>query len=131
MPGPIILRGEIMRPIGPKESLPDPAAAELVNGIRSEHGKAKHFEGQAHYHQDMAEDALDRIIKLAKKLKDEHGPSPERRAKMVEEIEEKIAARKEARENESWQLADEIRDELAEEGIELMDKAWGTIWRVD
>ena len=90
MPGPIILRGEIMRPIGPKESLPDPAAAELVNGIRSEHGKAKHFEGQAHYHQDMAEDALDRIIKLAKKLKDEHGPSPERRAKMVEEIEEKL-----------------------------------------
>jgi cysteinyl-tRNA synthetase len=48
----------------------------------------------------------------------------------VEEIEEKIAARKEARENEAWELADEIRDELAEAGIELMDKAWGTIWRV-
>jgi cysteinyl-tRNA synthetase len=48
----------------------------------------------------------------------------------VEEIDEKIAARKEARENETWELADEIRDELAEEGIELMDKAWGTIWRV-
>ena len=48
----------------------------------------------------------------------------------VEEIDEKIAARKEARENEAWELADEIRDELAEKGVELMDKAWGTIWRV-
>jgi len=49
----------------------------------------------------------------------------------VEEIERKIAARREARENERWELADEIRDELSAEGIELMDKAWGTIWRVE
>ncbi len=49
----------------------------------------------------------------------------------ADEIEEKIAARKEARENEAWELADEIRDELAEHGIELMDKAWGTLWRVN
>lgn len=48
----------------------------------------------------------------------------------AEEIEEKIAARREARENEAWEVADEIRDELQEQGIELMDKAWGTIWRV-
>ncbi|MFB6264114.1 MAG: cysteine--tRNA ligase [Bradymonadaceae bacterium] len=49
----------------------------------------------------------------------------------VEQIEEKIAARKEARENEAYQVADEIRDELADAGIEIMDKAWGTIWRVE
>jgi len=48
----------------------------------------------------------------------------------ADEIEEKIAARKEARENETWELADEIRDELAEAGVELMDKAWGTLWRI-
>ncbi len=47
-----------------------------------------------------------------------------------EEIEDKIAARREARENEAWEVADEIRDELQAQGIELMDKAWGTIWRV-
>jgi cysteinyl-tRNA synthetase len=48
----------------------------------------------------------------------------------VEEIEEKIAARKEARATEDWEAADEIRDELVGHGIVLMDKDWGTIWRV-
>ena len=46
------------------------------------------------------------------------------------EIQEKVSAREEARDNEAWELADEIREELEEHGIVIMDKAWGTIWRV-
>ena len=46
-----------------------------------------------------------------------------------EEIEELIAERKEARENEDYERADAIRDELVDHGIELMDKDWGTLWR--
>jgi cysteinyl-tRNA synthetase len=46
-----------------------------------------------------------------------------------EEIDALIAERKEARANEDYERADAIRDELVDQGIELMDKDWGTLWR--
>ena len=45
-------------------------------------------------------------------------------------IEQKIAERGEARANKDWGRADQIRDELAEMGVEIMDSPDGTTWRV-
>jgi cysteinyl-tRNA synthetase len=46
------------------------------------------------------------------------------------EIEQKIQARRTARENKDWALADSIRKELEEKGILLEDKKDGTGWKV-
>ena len=47
-----------------------------------------------------------------------------------EQIEALVAERTAARQNKAWQRADEIRDQLAESGIVLEDKADGTHWKV-
>ena len=41
----------------------------------------------------------------------------------------KLDERKEARKEKNWQRADEIRDELAKEGIEIEDTENGTRWK--
>jgi cysteinyl-tRNA synthetase len=46
-----------------------------------------------------------------------------------EEIDAKIQARQDARKNGDYQLADDLRDELAAAGIELEDSREGTRWR--
>lgn len=46
-----------------------------------------------------------------------------------ERIEALIAEREKARENKDWARSDEIRDQLAEEGIVLEDGAEGTVWK--
>jgi cysteinyl-tRNA synthetase len=46
-----------------------------------------------------------------------------------ESIEHQIAERDRAREAKNFQLADEIRDRLAEQGIVLEDTPKGTVWR--
>ena len=46
-----------------------------------------------------------------------------------EEVEAKIQEREEARKNNDWATADRIRDELKEQGIELMDTPDGTRWK--
>lgn len=46
-----------------------------------------------------------------------------------QEVIDLIEKREEARENKNWQLADEIRDQLAEIGIELLDTPEGTKWK--
>ncbi|OGP56461.1 MAG: cysteine--tRNA ligase, partial [Deltaproteobacteria bacterium RBG_13_52_11] len=46
-----------------------------------------------------------------------------------EEIEELIRERNEARQNKAWARADEIRDQLASQGIVLEDGPQGTTWR--
>ena len=46
-------------------------------------------------------------------------------------IEQQIELRTKARENKDFQLADEIRDKLAEIGVTLSDDADGTTWSVD
>ncbi len=45
------------------------------------------------------------------------------------DIDEKIAARKEARAQKDWERADAIRDELAAMDVEIMDSPEGTTWR--
>jgi cysteinyl-tRNA synthetase len=45
-------------------------------------------------------------------------------------IESKIAKRNEARTAKDWALADVLRDELKEMGVELRDAASGTVWKV-
>jgi len=47
-----------------------------------------------------------------------------------EEIEEMIANRQQARQNKDFARSDEIRDELAARGIELLDSAQGTTWKL-
>ncbi|MCF7812054.1 cysteine--tRNA ligase [Candidatus Gracilibacteria bacterium] len=51
--------------------------------------------------------------------------SPEERA----QIEKKIQERNQAREEKDWARADQIRDELAARGIELIDEEGKTIWK--
>jgi len=46
------------------------------------------------------------------------------------EIEKLIKEREEARKNKAWARADEIRDQLASQGIVLEDGPQGTTWRV-
>ena len=47
-----------------------------------------------------------------------------------EDIEARIAARKEARANKEWAKADAIRDELLAKGVVLKDGPDGTTWTV-
>jgi len=47
-----------------------------------------------------------------------------------EEIQQKIAERREARQNKDWGRADEIRNELAEKGVILEDKKERTDWKI-
>jgi cysteinyl-tRNA synthetase len=47
-----------------------------------------------------------------------------------EEIEALIKERNEARQQKNWARADEIRDQLASQGIVLEDTPQGTIWRI-
>ena len=48
----------------------------------------------------------------------------------VGEIEQKISAREQARQDRDWAQADTLRDELVAMGVELMDSPQGTTWRV-
>jgi cysteinyl-tRNA synthetase len=48
-----------------------------------------------------------------------------------EEIDKLITERNEARKNKNWGRADEIRDQLASQGIILEDGPQGTTWRVE
>jgi cysteinyl-tRNA synthetase len=45
------------------------------------------------------------------------------------DIDHKIAQRKQARADKDWERADEIRDELTDMNVEIMDNAEGTTWR--
>jgi len=47
-----------------------------------------------------------------------------------EAIDEKVAARTQARTDKDWERADALRDELAEMGVEIMDSPEGTTWRI-
>jgi cysteinyl-tRNA synthetase len=47
-----------------------------------------------------------------------------------EEIEQLIAERQQARQNKNYPRSDEIRDELAGRGIELLDSIQGTTWKL-
>jgi cysteinyl-tRNA synthetase len=59
----------------------------------------------------------------------------ERKAKRLtlapEEIEKLITERNEARKKKNWARADEIRDQLASQGVVLEDTSKGTTWRVE
>lgn len=46
-----------------------------------------------------------------------------------EEIEQLIVERKQARLDKDWARSDEIRDQLLEQGVELLDSAQSTSWR--
>lgn len=48
----------------------------------------------------------------------------------VEEIQNLIAERSIARTNKDWARSDEIRDQLAQKGVQLLDRADGTDWLV-
>ncbi len=48
----------------------------------------------------------------------------------AEEIEAQIAARLQARQDKDFAKSDEIRDALAEQGIELLDSREGTTWKL-
>jgi cysteinyl-tRNA synthetase len=48
----------------------------------------------------------------------------------VAAIEALLAERREARKNRDFKRSDQIRDQLAEQGIELLDSRDGTTWKV-
>jgi SNF2 family DNA or RNA helicase len=45
-------------------------------------------------------------------------------------VEEKIVARKQARDEKNWAIADAVRDELDAMNVEIMDSPEGTTWRI-
>ena len=45
------------------------------------------------------------------------------------DIESKIQARNQAKADKNWALADKIRAELSEQGVQLEDGPQGTTWR--
>ncbi len=51
-------------------------------------------------------------------------------ANLKKEIESKIIERKEAREAKDWAKADRVRDDLLAKGIELIDEAGKTNWKI-
>lgn len=50
--------------------------------------------------------------------------------KLVKYVETKIEERKEAKKNKDYSLADSIRNELLEQGIELIDTREGTTYKL-
>jgi cysteinyl-tRNA synthetase len=66
----------------------------------------------------------------ARWLADRHCAAASQLTLSAEEIEERIAARKQARADKDWGKADQIRDDLAGKGIVLKDGAEGTTWTV-
>ena len=46
------------------------------------------------------------------------------------EVDEQIEARLQARQEKDFSRADQIRDELAEKGVELLDSPQGTTWKI-
>ena len=50
--------------------------------------------------------------------------------KLVKYVETKIEERKEAKKNKDYLLADSIRNELLEQGIELIDTREGTTYKL-
>jgi len=44
---------------------------------------------------------------------------------------DKIEERKEAKKNKNFELADKIRNDLAEEGIILIDTREGTVYKIE
>jgi cysteinyl-tRNA synthetase len=63
-------------------------------------------------------------------LEAERKRKAERLTLTPEEIEKLIAERNEARKNKNWTRADEIRNQLASQGIILEDTLQGTVWRI-
>ena len=75
--------------------------------------------------------ALAGLHELANQLRKASNPQEADAAESIsnEEIDAKIQARQDARKNGDYQLADDLRDELAAAGIELEDSREGTRWR--
>ena len=69
--------------------------------------------------------ALDTLINLTGIL----GLLSKKKGKLDEEIEALIADRQQARKDKNWALADQIRDDLKEQGIILEDTPQGVRWK--
>ena len=48
----------------------------------------------------------------------------------VAEIEKLLAERAQARADKNWAVSDQIRDKLAEMGVQILDRPEGTTWQV-
>jgi cysteinyl-tRNA synthetase len=48
---------------------------------------------------------------------------------LAPEIDKLIKDREEARRNKDWDLADTVRDELAQKGFEIVDTPKGPVWK--
>jgi cysteinyl-tRNA synthetase len=49
----------------------------------------------------------------------------------VDEIEKLLAERTQARADKNWAVSDEIRDKLAQMGVNVLDRPEGSTWQVD
>ncbi|MBW2027893.1 MAG: cysteine--tRNA ligase [Deltaproteobacteria bacterium] len=94
------------------------ALFEFTNRMNRMMGK----EGLSPEAKKKAQDALSSINSVLGVLDLEHPEADER-------IEKSIRRRDEARKAKDWELADNIRQELMDMGIELIDTKQGTLWR--
>ena len=135
----------------------NPSALRASPLIRGEKGSVKEFQN-ALFDDLNVSDAMEVVFDLIKegmKLRDEGKLTPEIAAGMVEflnkdfdqvfdifpkekeisdsqkkEIEDLIEQRKQFRAEKNWAESDRIRDELLAQGIELLDEAGGTTYKL-
>ena len=79
---------------------------------------------------ELKRGTFDRILSFLSRLNSVLGIWQEEPAEILDqEIARRIAQREEARRNKDFRLADQIRSELKEQGILLMDTPDGVKWR--
>jgi cysteinyl-tRNA synthetase len=69
------------------------------------------------------------IMNLAPPAADKDAPIDAKEAGIKAIVDERLKEREEARKRQDWQAADQIRHDLAAQGIEIIDTPAGPRWR--
>ncbi len=76
----------------------------------------------------LAKDQVDELLSLLQSIDSQLGLNLTSVKDISDEQKSMIASREDARNNQDWQLSDEIRKQLSEKGIGLRDTPLGPIW---
>ena len=112
------------------------AVAKVLGGVReisktlSSGLDAKDKDAFAHYSVEWLEETAGRVLGILPTrefalLEPEEDPRKEQIASKVEDL---LLERKQARDSKDWAKADQIRDQLTEMGVVVVDTADGPTW---
>lgn len=115
------------------------ALAHILETVRALNRFLNDLDGNASEHLQIANEAVDVMIGLGNVLgilqedygeyiKNRRDRTLEQTSIAEDEILDAIERRKQARKNKDWALADKIRAELLEKGVQLKDGPEGTSW---